>query len=307
MKSLNIIFMGTPEYSVPYLEALIPSEFKPIAVVTRNDKPSGRRSAIESSPVKECAMRNGIQVLQPENTNTHETAEAIRALHPDLIVVVAFGQIISSEILDIPKYGCINVHPSLLPKYRGPSPRQAPILNGDTETGVTIMLMDEKMDHGPTLAQQSFSLDPLETYESLCEKTIRAGVPLLLRTLHGWINKTIIPKEQDHETATYTKLLTKESGRIEWLKSVDEIDRMVRALNPWPGTWTEWRGESVKILAAHPLVVELPIIRSVGIFEQRNKKLLTISCGSGSLAIDLLQLPGKKPMDGQSFINGYFR
>ena len=205
MSKYNIIFMGTPEYAVPYLEALIQSDMTPVAVITQPDKPSGRKGALEQSPIKQCAVKNGISVMQPDSVNTPDVVEKIRALHPDLIVVVAFGQIISQDILDIPRFKCINVHPSLLPKYRGPSPRQAPILNGDAQTGVTIMLMDEKMDHGPILSQATVPLDARETYETLCTKTIAVGVPLFIKTINEWVEEKITPQGQDHALATYNQ------------------------------------------------------------------------------------------------------
>lgn len=305
MESLNIIFMGTPEYSVPYLEALIQSNMAPVAVITQPDKPSGRKGTLEAPPVKQYAVSHGVSVMQPDSVNTPESIEQIRTLHPDLIVLVAFGQIISKEILDLPRLGCINVHPSLLPKYRGPSPRQAPIMNGDTQTGVTIMLMDEKMDHGQILSQVAIPIDTRETYETLCTKTITIGVPLLINTIHEWINGAITPQDQDHSLATYTRLFKKESGRIDWSKSATEIDAMVRALNPWPGTWTQWRGKRIKILETQPGDITAQNTEVKDIFFANGERLYA-ECGTGkSLEIIKLQVEGKNAVAGTAFIHGY--
>jgi len=225
-------------------------------------------------------------------------------MEPDLVVVVAFGQIISQDIIDLPRYGCINVHPSLLPKYRGPSPRQAPILNGDAETGITIMLVDHKMDHGPILAQEILPIDPRETYDSLCKKTIAVGAPLLIKTIHSWIDDNITPQKQDHALATYTKLLKKESGRIDWSKTAREIDAMVRALNPWPGTWTEWHGKRVKIVAVLPTKF-FAQKKGNDIFFANGKHLL-VQCGNSQyLEITKIQMEGKNAVSGTAFIHGY--
>lgn len=305
MKSLNIIFMGTPEYSVPYLEALIQADLKPILVITQPDSHVGRRGTLEMSPVKQCAIKNGIGVMQPESVNKPEAVEEVRLLRPDLIVVVAFGQIISQDIIDLPRFGCINVHPSLLPLHRGPSPRQAPILNGDTQTGVTIMLMDQKMDHGPILTQEIVPLTARETYESLSEKTITVGAPLLVKTIHAWIKGALTPHEQDHGKATYTKLLRKELGKIDWSKSASEIDASVRALSPWPGTWTEWHGKRIKILEALPIDTELPPTLAKDIFFASGERLFA-TCGNGeNLEIIKLQVEGKNAVPGAAFIHGY--
>ncbi len=305
MSKYNIIFMGTPEYAVPYLEALIQSDMTPVAVITQPDKPSGRKGALEQSPIKQCAVKNGISVMQPDSVNTPDVVEKIRALHPDLIVVVAFGQIISQDILDIPRFKCINVHPSLLPKYRGPSPRQAPILNGDAQTGVTIMLMDEKMDHGPILSQATVPLDARETYETLCTKTIAVGVPLFIKTINEWVEEKITPQGQDHALATYTKLLKKESGKIGWSKPASEIDAMVRALNPWPGTWTQWHGKRIKILETTPSQNTPQGSKVDDMFFADGKHLFAVCKSGESLEITKLQMEGKNAVTGTAFVHGY--
>lgn len=272
--------MGTPEYSGRYLQELINAGLRPVAVVTQPDRPAGRAQFVEPTPVKKIARENAIPVLQPEDIRALEWTEKIRELNPALIVVVAFGQIIPQSILDIPSRGCINVHPSLLPRHRGATPWQEAILQGDTMTGVTIMLMDVKMDHGQILAQEECRIAQDETMQSLEDKTATIGMPLLITAIEKWFAGIISPKEQNHEHATYTRLLKKESGKIDWSKSSAEIERMVRALNPWPGTWTEWNGKRIKILKAH--------------LDTHN-----------ALVIDELQPEGKNPMGRESFINGY--
>lgn len=272
--------MGTPNYAARYLEGLIAADLTPVAVITQPDRPAGRTQTVEPTPVKMAALKYGIPIYQPEDIREPHWAEKIRGLAPELIVVVAFGQIIPQSILDVPPKGCINVHPSLLPRHRGATPWQETILQGDTKTGVTIMLMDEKMDHGPILSQEEISVAQDETTESLENKTAAVGIPLLINTLAQWFAGTVVPSEQNHEKATYTRLLKKESGKIDWSKSAIEIERMIRALEPWPGTWTERQGKRVKILKAH--------------LDEQN-----------ALIIDELQPEGKKPVDAQTFRNGY--
>lgn len=272
--------MGTPDYAARYLEGLIEADLTPIAVITQPDRPAGRTQIVEPTPVKLVALKHTIPVYQPEDIRESQWTEKICELAPELIVVVAFGQIIPQSILDIPPKGCINVHPSLLPRHRGATPWQETILQGDTKTGVTIMLMDEKMDHGPILAQEKIDVAQAETTKSLENKTAAVGIPLLISALEQWFMGTIVPNEQKHEEATYTRLLKKESGKIDWSKSAIEIERMVRALEPWPGTWTEWNGKRIKILKTH-------------LGEQN------------TLFVDELQPEGKKPMDAQTFRNGY--
>lgn len=272
--------MGTPNYAARYLEGLIAANLAPIGVITQPDRPAGRTQTVEPTPVKLVALKYGIPIYQPEDIRDPQWTDKIRELAPELIVVVAFGQIIPQSILDVPRYGCINVHPSLLPRHRGATPWQETILQGDTTTGVTIMVMDEKMDHGPILSQEEISVAQDETTKSLENKTAAVGIPLLISTLAQWFAGTIVPSEQKHEGATYTRLLKKELGKIDWSKSAIEIESMVRALEPWPGTWTEWNGKRVKILKAH-------------LGEQN------------TLVIDELQPEGKKPMDAQTFRNGY--
>lgn len=282
MAERKIIFMGTPDYAARYLDGLIAAGITPVAVITQPDRPAGRAQTIKPTPVKKIAQANAVPVIQPEDIRAQEWTKKILTYKPYLIVVVAFGQIIPQSILDIPKKGSINVHPSLLPRHRGATPLHEAILQGDNKTGVTIMLMDAKMDHGPVLAQKECLVAPDDTTQSLENKTAAIGIPLLIETIEKCLAGTLSPIEQNHEQATYTRLLKKESGKIDWSKSAVEIERMVRALTPWPGAWTEWNGKRIKILRA------------------RLDK-------NGMFVIDELQTEGKKAMDAKTFVNGYVR
>jgi methionyl-tRNA formyltransferase len=299
----RIIFMGTPGYAVPYLEGLISTGLTPVAVFAQPDRPVGRGHTVQSPPVKRTAEKHSIPVFQPEKIREPQWIEKIRELSPDLIVVVAFGQIIPQAILDMPARNCINMHPSLLPRHRGAAPLQETILSGDTESAVTIMLMDEHMDHGPILRQERFTIDPAETYDTLCQKTITIGVPLLTSTLKDWLDVKITPNEQDHTCATYTRMLTRDAGKIDWSKSADEIDRMVRALNPWPGTWTKRDGRRLKILKTQTVDIAALEHTRLGELIAENSQLL-VACGKGYVEIGELQPEGSRRMNAKDFING---
>lgn len=305
----RIIFMGTPEYSAGYLSALIHAGFKPSAVITQPDRPTGRDKHIEQSPVKRIALEHAIPIHQPQDIRESHWTDVMQQLSPDIIIVVAFGQIIPKSILDIPSKGCINVHPSLLPKYRGAAPLQAALVNGDSETGVTIMRMDEKMDHGPIMAQETIQLDQRETIDSLRKKTTEVGIRLLLNFLSNSEKGVVEYAEQDHAKATYTKLLNLQDGKIDFSgESAEKIDRKIRALNPEPGTWILINGKLLKILSAHPLVNNEVSSRDIhgALFTQSvgNEQFLCAQCTSGILRLDTVQLEGKKPMSGTEFIRG---
>lgn len=300
----RIFFMGTPHYAARYLEGLIAADLVPIAVITQLDRPAGRKQIIEPTPVKLTALKHDIPIYQPEDIREPRWTKKIRELAPELIIVVAFGQIIPQSILDIPPYGCINVHPSLLPKYRGASPLQESLLHGDTETGVTIMRMDAKMDHGPILAQEKISISPTETIESLREKTITLGATLLIKTVLVLFSKTISEIIQDDSQATYTRLLTRESGKIDWLRSAEYIERQVRALNPWPGTWTMYEGKRLKILKTSLMNTTEGNLSQVGHIIQKNGELIAY-CNPGILRLDEIHIEGKKPMMTSEFLRGY--
>ena len=303
---MKYIFFGTEHWAARYLEYLISHDLKPIAVVTKEDKPVGRGLHLEASPVKTVALEHGISVLQPVKCSSPDFIEQIKTLTPDLCVLIAYGQILPKELLDIPPLGFINVHPSLLPKYRGPAPFQEPILNGDSETGISIMFMDEKMDHGPLLIQEHISLKKDETVHTLQEKVITHGSPLLAQTILALEEKTITPYEQDHTKATYTKLYKKDVWDLDFSKSTETIERMMRALNPWPGTWATWNTKRIKLLKSHIQVSSPLENHAPGTFFSEQDTLF-VQCEDKPLAVDQLQLEGKKPLTGKEFIHGYLK
>lgn len=322
--SLKTIFCGTPDFAVPFLQSLISDkDFAVVGVITQPDKPTGRKQVLAPPPVKELAEKNNLKIWQPTTLkNNRDLVESLKNFQPDLMVVVAYGLIIPKEILDIPKYGALNVHPSLLPKCRGASPVQSAILNGDQEAGVTIMLMDEKMDHGPILTQEKIELTGEETNESLHNKLADIGKKLLINTI-----KNSIPIKNSHLTkggrggvaewhfklqndadATYCKIIIKEEARIDWSKSAMEIERQIRAFYPWPVAWTILDGKRLKIF---PLVKILPLPRGDArraeglpgkIFFNQNQ--LAVLCGQNAIIISKLQLEGKKEMTAQEFLRG---
>jgi len=279
---IKIIFLGTPEFGAIVLERLIKNNYKPILVITALDKPAGRKQILTPSPVKLVAKKYNISVVQPEKIQNSKYK--IQNLRPDLIICAAYGQLIPAEILKIPRYGCLNIHPSLLPKYRGPSPIQYAILNGDKETGVTIILMDEKMDHGEIISNFKFLISKKFTYPELSQKLAEIGVKLLLETIPKWINGEIKAKAQDESEATYTKILKKEDGKIDWARPPEEIERKIRAFNPWPGAFTFWKKNKKKIMIK---ILEAEV--------SKNNKLI----------IKKIQPEGKKPMTFEEFKRGY--
>lgn len=308
-RKLNIIFFGTPKISVSAFSALIENSYTISAVVTNPDKPAGREQNTFFSPVKSAALKNKIEVLQPEKLKDPETIKKIKNLKPDLFVVFAYGKIIPKEILDLTEYGAINIHPSLLPKYRGPSPIQYPILNGDSETGITIMLLDEKMDHGVILNQKIVKIEQNETDFSLAEKLKSVGAALLVETIPLWIDKKIIPSVQNEEEATYTELLTREHGKINWDEDVKTIERKIRAFYSWPGTYTNYKIKTgikrLKILKAKIGSLDSkPNSRHIGqIFLSENKEL-AVQTAKGYLILEELQSEGKKVSNSLDFISG---
>jgi methionyl-tRNA formyltransferase len=302
IKKLKLIFMGTPEFSLPGLQKLINDDsFEIVGIFTQTDKPIGRKQILTPPPVKVLALKHKLQVFQPEKIKTE--IENIKNLQPDLIVVIAYGKIIPQEILDIPVYGCINVHASLLPKYRGAACLNAPILNGDLETGITIMKMEAGLDTGPILRQSKMELTGTESLADVHDTLSNLGAAILPETLHDWVNKKIEPQIQDDSQASYIKTLSKEDGKINWGKSAIEIERMVRAYNPWPGTWTDINGEILKIITVEHEIVESKKMK-IGKLSLEDGRLI-IQCGQNALAILKLQLAGKKIMSAEEFINGH--
>lgn len=304
---IKIVFMGTPDFAVPGLESLINnSNFEIIAVFTKTDQPVGRKLKVTSPPIKDVAIKYNIPVFQPEKIKNE--FETINKLQPDLIVVIAYGKIIPPEILTIPKYGCINVHASLLPKYRGSACLNAPILNGDTETGVTIMLMEAGLDTGPILKQEKIDLLGKETLEDLHDKLSLLGASLLPQTLISYVKNEIIPQKQDDSKASYVKMLDKKDGRIIWQDPAIKIERMIRAYNPWPGTYSQDKnGKMIKIIKAEFLLdsqQKAENTRKPGELILKDKQLLA-RCGQDYLVILELQIEGGRALKTADFLSGH--
>lgn len=305
---LKIIFMGTPEFSVPILEKLANSDYKPVAVFCAPDKPVGRRQILTPPPIKLIATGYDIPTYQPSDVSSFKLQ--VLSLNPDLIITAAYGLIFPKEVLNAPPYGCLNIHPSLLPKYRGPSPIQTAILNGDIETGVTIYKMDTQIDHGPILITDHLSLITKKYATPELSQTLSIlGADLLLKILPDWLAEKITPTPQDESKATYTKIITKEDGRINWQKSAQEIERQIRAYDPWPGAYallTDYRlptTAKLKILAAD--ILKKNYGKQLGEVFLTDANALAIQAGGGALIIKKLQLEGSQPLSTQDFLRGH--
>jgi methionyl-tRNA formyltransferase len=314
---VRVVFMGTPDFAVPSLRALVehaapgrvcPGGLDLSGIVTRPDKPAGRGRHVAHAPAKEYALEQGIPVLQPGSLRKPESLALLRSLAPDIIIVAAFGQILPPEVLDLPPHSCLNVHASLLARYRGASPIAAAILAGDPVTGVTIMRMDEGLDTGPIVSQQAVSIAPDDTTGTLTQKLAQAGADLLIATLPDWLAHAIVPEEQDEAQATLTKPLLKEDGRLDWSQSADEIGRRVRAFSPWPGAFTVWNSCQVKILAASPIADEsrgrLPG-QCFSAVPDRSQPRLLCACGQGVIELEVIQLEGKRPLPAADVLRGH--
>ena len=301
----RIIFMGTPEFAVPSLEALIQSAYQVVAVYTQPDRKAGRGQAVTASAVKQKALPGGLNVVQPESLKAAGTAEEMASFAPDLIVVAAFGQILPAEILDLPKFGCLNVHPSLLPRHRGASPIATAILQGDEATGVTIMLLDAGMDTGPILSQREVSISADDTTGSLSGKLAHAGARLLLETLPLWFDGRVKPQPQDEGRASYSKVINKGDGEIDWRLSTIELWRRIRAFDPWPGCYTWWHGKRLKLGKAVPLYGERPG-EPGQVINLSPPAPATVGVGTGDGVLGLLrvQLEGKREVSAEEFVRG---
>lgn len=300
---LKLIFFGTSEFAVPALEALIKGGLKPIALVTSPDKPAGRGKKIAVSPVKEFGEARIPNLFQPEKLD-REFISKLAELKPDMGVVASYGKILPKTLIDIFPKGILNIHPSLLPKFRGASPIQSTILAGEKETGVTIILMDEKMDHGPVLARREFQIPDSRseiTYAKLHDSLAKIGAELLLETVPKCVSGDIVPVPQDDDKATFTKLIRKEDGLIDWSSESAEIERKIRAYNPWPGAWTEVKGSRLKIIAAEE--IEKPESAAPGVFFEYNK-FPAVACGKRGLLLLMVHPEGKKEMRGDAYLRG---
>lgn len=295
--------MGTPEFSVPTLKRLIHSQHQIVAVYTRMDKPAGRGRIATPPPVKKVAQEHGLVVFQPRRLRDKFEVAQLADLKPDAIVVAAFGQILPQEVLDIPEFGCLNIHPSLLPRYRGASPIPSAILAGDEETGVTIMLMDAGMDTGSILSQRMVSIRDEDTAQSLGNRLAQIGADLLMETLPQWFDGRLAPRPQKEEDATYTKPILKSDGEIDWNLQATELWRRVRAFYPWPGCFTLWQGKVLKILEA----VALPSREEVEpgrVMALSSEVPVGVGTREGILGLRRLQIEGKRPLSTAEFLRG---
>ena len=300
---MRIIFMGTPDFSVGTLEALVEAGHEVCLVVTQPDKPKGRGKEMQYTPVKEAALKHGIEVYQPRRIREAECVEKLRQYNADIMVVIAFGQIIPKEILEMVPYGCVNVHASLLPKYRGAAPIQWSIIDGEAVTGVTTMQMDEGLDTGDMLLKTEVPITAEETGESLHDKLAKAGAALCVETLAKLQEGSIIPEKQGESPTAYAKMLDKKLGNIDWTKSAVEIERLVRGLNSWPSAYTYWNKKVVKIWKAS--VTDENSNEQVGTVVKVEKDGFYVQTGNGLLKVLELQIPGKKRMDAGAFLRGY--
>ena len=315
---MKIVFMGTPDFAVPALKALAESAKHEVSlVVTQPDRPRGRSGKPAPSDVKLCAEQYGIPVFQPEKVREEAAVERLRRENADIFVVAAFGQLLPKTILEMPRFGCINIHGSLLPAYRGAAPVQWAVLDGQKEAGDTIMQMNEGLDTGDILMQESIPLSADETAGSLYDKLSSMGGPLLLKALDAIEAGTVTPVPQEDSGTHYAKMLRKEMGNIDWTKSAEEIGRLVRGLNPWPSAYTHWNGKMLKIWMAEPVTQEE--LSALGCDEKNGmdlkeaqpgtvmivtKDTLMVQTGDGLLALTELQMEGKKRMPVQAFLMG---
>lgn len=303
---MRVIYMGTPDFSVSVLEAIIQKGHSVVGVVTQEDKPKGRGRAMQFTPVKEAAIQHNIPVYQPAKVkNNAEFEEELRSLNPDIIVVAAYGQILPKSILDMAKYGCVNVHASLLPKYRGAAPIQWSIIDGEDVTGVTTMMMDVGLDTGDMLDKIQVAIEPDDTGGSLNHKLAKAGGRLIVETMDKLENGTAIRQKQDDSLSTYAKILDKSLGKIDFTKSADEIERLIRGLNPWPSAYTSLRDKTLKIWKSQVMISDEDYSNiNPGQIAVIGKDYIGVKTGKNILSITELQMEGKKRMSTRDFLMG---
>lgn len=299
---MRIIYMGTPDFAVYALKSIIEAGHDVVAVFSQPDKAKGRSKKLVATPVKACAVEHDIPVYQPEKLRQQENVDIIKEINPDAIVVAAYGQILPVSILEIPKYGCINIHASLLPKYRGAAPIEWSIIDGEKQTGVTTMYMAKGLDTGDMIDRVVVEIEDDDTGETLHDKLANEGAKLILKTLSDLEAGTATRTAQNDEESCYASMLTKEMGNIDFTKPAKEIERLIRGLIPWPCAYTTIDGKNVKIYKA--AVVKTGVNENPGIITEVTKKSFTIACGEDALVIKNLQPEGKKPMDTVAYLNG---
>ena len=303
-QGLRVVFMGTPEYAIPVLSALLDERHDVVGVYTRPDRPAGRSTRAVPSDIKRFALERDLPVFQPDSLRRDEEARhEMVSLSPDVIVVAAYGLFLHSKILGLPPLACLNVHPSLLPRHRGPSPVSTAILAGDEVSGVTIIKLDEGMDSGPVLAQRETPIGILETTGSLTTRLFDLGAALLIEVLPGWRCGEVRSSPQDDTQATVTALLTREDGEIDWSRPAVQIDRQVRAYYPWPGSFTLWSGKLLKIIAAAPMEQDNDGSAGPGRVIALSEGVGVVT-GDGVLMVRRLQLEGRRPVGAQEFLRG---
>ena len=302
-KPLRVVFMGTADFAVPVLEALLAASYDVAGVYTRSDRKAGRGRKLTPTPVKAHAVSMGLTVLQPPSLRSPEALDEMETLHPDLIVVAAYGLFLPARALGLSRHGCLNVHPSLLPAYRGPSPVASAILNGERVTGVTIMEMDEGMDTGPTVAVRETAIAPQETAGELTARLFRMGAYLLVETMPAWVAGDLMARPQDESRANVTRLLSKEDGRIDWTVGADRIALQVRAYSPWPGSFTGIDGKLLKMLEV--TAVQEDTGAPAGEVLRLPDGRVGVASGSGALVLHRLQLEGRRPVSAGEMVRGY--
>jgi len=301
---MKIIFMGTPDFAVAALEKIIEAGHEVLLAVTQPDKPKGRSKTLMPPPVKECAIAHGIPVFQPIRIKTEDSVAELKKYEADIFVVAAFGQILSKEILDMPRLGCVNIHASLLPRYRGAAPIQRSILDGEAKTGVTIMQMDVGLDTGDMLARSEVVIEPTDTGDTLHDKLAAAGGKLIVETLPLIQAGDIVPQVQDDSASTYARMLSKAEGLIDWNRSAAEIDRQIRAFNSWPCAYTSYNGKSLKVWEAKAVDHMEDTKAQAGTIVKVDKNSILVACGEGCIQLDRIQLEGKKAMTTHDFLLG---
>ena len=300
-KDIRVVYMGTPFFAVNALKSIIDDGYNVVGCYTQPDKMQGRSSKLIASPVKECAAAHGIPVFQPEKIRLEENVEELRSLAPDIIIVAAFGQILPPSILEMPKYGCINIHASLLPRYRGAAPIEWSVINGEKETGVTTMFMAEGLDTGDIIEEAVTEIGAKETAEELRSRLAELGAELILSTMKAVISGDFKRTPQDDSKSNYAVRLSKEMGKADWSLPAVKIERLIRGLRPWPVVYSSLSGRGLKIYAAD--VVE-DMSGEPGEIIEVGKKNFVVACGEGALRIRMVQPEGKKMMDAASFLNG---
>lgn len=301
---MKILFMGTPDFAAAALEALIAAGHEITAAVTQPDKAKGRSGEPVPPPVKVCAAAHGIPVLQPRRIKRPEETEKLKQYPADVYIVAAFGQILSQEILDIPPYGCLNIHASLLPKYRGASPIQHAIIDGEEKTGITVMQMDAGIDTGDMLYKKEIAIAPEDDYETLHDKLAKLGGEAIAEALPLLEQGKLIPQKQDDAISCHAPLIGKEMGKIDFSGEAEAICRLIRGLTPWPSAYTSYRGKQLKIWRAGPALSENTFARTPGEILRTDKESLTVAAGRGALRIYELQLEGRKRMTAHDFLLG---